>query len=377
MVYPLAEGNKTNLSPKRVPVKHKVNYEGAYSLIITADVTRNPLMYDYESGDVGRQYPRLEFFDLNNFYYPTGAIQLYSINDNKYNTWLDMYSWPSNGVVIETPPVKENYVDIPGGNGSLDFTDRLTGYPLYENRIGSIPFEVDPFRDSQTIESILKQINARLHGQKVYALIADGIKYVDYDGDGNIRPYINYQPWYYEGRLSVSGLSLNEMSPSWSLDYNFKPYKKLLWTTAPSLDGGDVEWDPFDFDDGIFYADLFQDVDMETFGDKSVGSWIGSMPTVPTIYVNATEIYPGDQSVPPATELGAYIRVHSEDTIRPHDSKWIFLPNGEHKDPRLTLKGDGISILYDGFGDPVSTDTERIAVKGIGTINIDFEIGVI
>lgn len=54
------------------------------------------------------------------------------------NTWDDWHIVPSSRPVIKPPTKKTNYLDIPGADGNLDLSEALTGYPVYNNREGSI-----------------------------------------------------------------------------------------------------------------------------------------------------------------------------------------------------------------------------------------------
>ena len=63
-------------------------------------------------------------------------------NERWYDTWYDWNLIPVSRPVISPPECKTHYVDVPGSNGKLDLSTALTGYPLYENRTGSIEFIV-------------------------------------------------------------------------------------------------------------------------------------------------------------------------------------------------------------------------------------------
>ena len=58
----------------------------------------------------------------------------HSITFGDKNTWDDWHLIPSKRPSFNPPNVKSQYVDIPGGNGVLDLTESLTGYPLYNTR---------------------------------------------------------------------------------------------------------------------------------------------------------------------------------------------------------------------------------------------------
>ena len=70
------------------------------------------------------------------------AKSYHSVNFGDKNTWDDWKLVPSNRPVIDPPTQKTNYIDIPGADGSLDISTALTGYPVYNDRVGSIEFIV-------------------------------------------------------------------------------------------------------------------------------------------------------------------------------------------------------------------------------------------
>ena len=72
----------------------------------------------------------------------------HSITIGEKNTWDDWHLIPTSRPLFSAPKVKENIIDIPGADGSLDLTIALTGRPTYENRIGSWTFAVqNGFKD--------------------------------------------------------------------------------------------------------------------------------------------------------------------------------------------------------------------------------------
>lgn len=76
------------------------------------------------------------------------------------NTWDDFYLIPTKRPLVNPPSVKEEYVDIPGANGSLDFTEALSGAIHYGMREGSWEFIVDSDRYSEAPQYI-KNINKK------------------------------------------------------------------------------------------------------------------------------------------------------------------------------------------------------------------------
>lgn len=63
-----------------------------------------------------------------------------SISFNGVNSWTDLYLIPIDRPCIQPPEVRTEFVSVPGGNGSIDLTEALTGSPLYNNRIGTFNF---------------------------------------------------------------------------------------------------------------------------------------------------------------------------------------------------------------------------------------------
>ena len=58
------------------------------------------------------------------------------------NTWDDWHILAESRPVFAPPEPKTNYIDVPGGNGSLDLSEALTRYPTYINRTGTFKFKV-------------------------------------------------------------------------------------------------------------------------------------------------------------------------------------------------------------------------------------------
>lgn len=112
-------------------------------------------------------------------------------------------SWgliPSAKPFIALPPVKENFIDIPGADGSIDASGIYNGQVLYGMRENSIEFYVEhyPLKNNVklTFEELKREIANFLHGQRLLvALVSD--------------PYV-----FYEGRWSIDDMHTDE---SWSV----------------------------------------------------------------------------------------------------------------------------------------------------------------
>lgn len=156
----------------------------------------------------------------------------HSITYGDKNTWDDWHLMPSTRPVFNPPPTKTHYVDLPGGNGKLDLTESLTGYPVYENRTGSHEFYV--VNGYQTWDALYSTILNYLHGRTMRAYLEDD-------------PY-----FYYEGKFEVDEWRSDRSYSIITINYDVYPFKKAPSSLEEWL------WDPFDFEFGVvrYYKDL-------------------------------------------------------------------------------------------------------------------------
>ena len=150
----------------------------------------------------------------------------HSIRIGVKNTWDDWHLIPATRPLFNPPTVKENMVNIPGGDGVLDLTASLAGRPTYNNRTGSWTFYVqNGFKDWSVLYS---EIMVYLHGQTFKAILEDDPAY------------------FYDGRFSVNQWKSDKDYSQIVINYNVGPYKKEINNT-----GSDWLWDPFNFETGI------------------------------------------------------------------------------------------------------------------------------
>ena len=134
----------------------------------------------------------------------------HSITFGDKNTWDDWHLIPKSRPVFNPPAVKTRFVEIPGGNGSLDLTSALLGRASYKNRTGSFEFIVENgFKEWSVLYS---EIMAYLHGKRMRAVLEDDPEY------------------YYEGRFAVNEWKSEANWSSIVIDYEVEPYKKSLTT---------------------------------------------------------------------------------------------------------------------------------------------------
>lgn len=141
------------------------------------------------------------------------------------NTWTDWHLIPSTRPSVAQAPPTFKYVEIPGKlDGPLDLTEYLTGGVVYGQRSGSFDFLVD--NDHEDWLTILRNINAYLHGQKMLMVLED-------EADRGVC---------YEGRFSVNDWKSQAKNSSVVIEYKLNPYKRMIYTPTNWI------WDTFIFD---------------------------------------------------------------------------------------------------------------------------------
>lgn len=188
-----------------------------------------------------------------------------------YNTWTYYGLIPKSIPAIAPPDVQENTIEVPGSNGIVDLSDVLVGHPLYYNRSGSLDFYVDHTHPTYTTwEARYDELLNDLHGMNKKVILTDARGY------------------YYEGRVRVNQWKSDKLASSITLDYNFAPYKKMIFTTYE-----DWLWDPFDFvagtipdKQGWYVRTVNKDTPQaDTYTDLGTLR-AGTMPVVPDILID-------------------------------------------------------------------------------------------
>jgi len=200
---------------------------------------------------------------------------------NGRHTWKAWHLIPSSRPVINPPPVKSNFIEIPGGNGSIDASTILTKYPVYADRTGSIEFYVIRDYDEyeyKTWQGVYQEIMNYLHGGLFKVILEDDPAY------------------FYRGRLSVNQWKSEKDWSKIVLDYHFEPYKYELWGSWENV----WLWDPFRFRNDTtprtditpkYYYDMYQNLDITGEGANEevarvpfdMGGW--TMPLSPEVVI--------------------------------------------------------------------------------------------
>lgn len=251
----------------------------------------------------------------------------HSITFGDKNTWDDWCMIPETEPYIAEPAPKTNYIDIPGANGSLDMSEAIAGYPLYQNRTGEITFLVMnknaatiPNCNPISFRNLSSNIMEYLHGKKMNMILEDEKAY------------------FYTGRFTVKPSPEQDFSKI-TIGYTLEPYK---WSILGIVDNW--IWDTFNFYTGVISSEL-ENIDVTTtYRTISLqNTQIGIAPVAPEFRVTSTNgqgIY--------ITFINPTLGINEETLI----------PNGTHINPDFILYGDDVTI-----GFRVSSGTGKLTIN--------------
>jgi len=173
----------------------------------------------------------------------------HSITFGNKNTWDAWHIVPDSRPVVNTPPVKTSYASIPGMDGSLDFTEVLSGGVKYDSRSGSWTFYVmndygERNYDFKAWNELYAALLQHLHGQKMLIWMEDDPEYV------------------YSGRFTLERWESPKDYSKVTITYVIDPYKykghvdengNVVRDTKNSTAASDWKWDDL-FDLTIKYG---------------------------------------------------------------------------------------------------------------------------
>lgn len=237
----------------------------------------------------------------------------HSVNFGTINSWTDWKLVPSSRPVVLPPEVKTKIIDIPGGDGVIDLTESLTGYPVYNNREGNIVFTVvndfshlvDTYDWTKLYESVLNS----LHGKRTIMVLEDDPEF------------------YYEGRFNVIDPKMNKNYSNLTIGYNVSPYKKSLRDTLNNWTA-----DPFGISSTIEPITGFSNLSVTTaYGAHTfTQAQVGSEPVCPSFVVSSTS--------------GNGITVKYTSTSGEESTANI--PDGEYSVSNLVFRGNTNTIYF-------------------------------
>ena len=155
------------------------------------------------------------------------------------NTWSDFLMVPSDGIVLPpAPEQKRTTIDLKTGNGVLDVSTLLTGYPVFQNRSGDLKFYIlepweayqyegrdIPFHGLPSAYEIYELLLEYWHGRKGKMIFED---------DPN---------WYYQGYYTVSNMDTTGIRRSVTIHYEVEPYKYAISSTSIQLTGIGLDYE--------------------------------------------------------------------------------------------------------------------------------------
>lgn len=146
------------------------------------------------------------------------------VGSESYHTFNDLGFTLVNDDAIGEPSVETNYLDIPGRHDRLDYSEALTGRPVYKMR--SIALRLQEKHIPMRWDLFVSWIRNVLHGRRAQ---------VSFDNDGS---------HYWEGRIYVQEVSRDTRIGSLILAMpEAGPFK---FDTFSSIE--DYDWDTFDFE---------------------------------------------------------------------------------------------------------------------------------
>ena len=146
------------------------------------------------------------------------------------HTYDDFGLIPKSKIIFNPPSVKKTIVDIPEGNGHLDYTGLLTGNISYNNRVGTIEF-VKLTGDDYAAK--YSQMLSHFHGQKMDVVLDDDPLF------------------FYRGRFEVNTWKSKEGASTIAIDYDLEPFKYGFVST------GSMDWLWNDLFNKIIYYGTF------------------------------------------------------------------------------------------------------------------------
>lgn len=245
-----------------------------------------------------------------------------SITFGDKNTWDDWKILPTERPVFAPPKPKTTYIDIPGGNGALDLSESLTGYPVYENRTGSFTFRV--MNDYVEWHERYTEIMEYLHGRSMNAVLADDPNY------------------FYKGRFTVDNWASGDTWSEITISYTVEPYKwSILSSTEPWI------WDSFNFENGVILEETFSLIEIDSPGnwisDTFDGALFGKAPISPAFNVSNSD----------------GLEVRFVNTYLGIDET-VYLVDGKNSIPDFVFYGQKSYTLM---------------FRGVGTVSIEFRAG--
>lgn len=259
--------------------------------------------------------------DLSSFNKDTENEASVMVSMKQKNTWDTWHLVPTKRPVIVPPTQKRQIIDIPGGDGVLDVSLALTGYPVYNNREGTIEFAVVNNNNYDTSIIIPEQLTI-----KDWTKVLSDIQ--EYFSGSTMLCILEDEPeYYYRGLWWVDSWNNNEMGATITLGYSVEPYKFSYGSST-----GKWLWNPFNFQTGIIYSKIWSNI---TFNNKVTKTFksdtFGSKPVSPKFIV---------------INNGRTVNCHFVNPKLGIDKTIPFSSSGTWENPEIVIYGDEVTFEF-------------------------------
>lgn len=234
-----------------------------------------------------------------------GAIIEVESTGERYHTIKDWGLAIGNNDYIGDVVPENYYVDVPGADGFLDFSEVTTGRRIFKSR--SIKIDFGGKKTQNDWDLIISKIRNKIEGRKIKVI---------FDND---------DLHYWIGRATVKDFGRNRDIGTFTLSIpKADPYKySVLKSTEDWL------WDSFDFEDGIIDEGTRITLDTNIKTQRYV-ILADNTPFVPVIYVNQMG------------ETGITMTV---------DGERYTLLKGRNRFADIVVYQKDITLIFDGMGE--------------------------
>ncbi len=220
------------------------------------------------------------------------------ITFGNYHSFQDFRLILSPNNAIGTPTPKYELIDIPGGDGMLDFTEAF-GEVKYGNR--PLSFEFSTMVPQSEFMSLFATVQNALHGQKMKIVLDD-------DPD-----------WYYVGRITVSEWKADRLIGNLTIDCDCEPFKYKAQKTVVSATLDGTSNNLYDFNKITFPATITKNND--GFLDVNVSNTDSGI-IYPTIFHNLHETV----EVEPSQPMSLIVEIRESITV-PGSGVYLYVSN--------------------------------------------------
>jgi len=260
------------------------------------------------------------------------SISINDRNGNKKNTAKDWHLVPAQRPIVNPPEVKTKILENPGGDGIIDLSYAITGFPIYGQRKGSWEFYV--LNDWHVWYDLYSDMLNFFHGKDIQVILEDDIQY------------------YYNGRITFNQWASDPGHSKITLDYELDPYKLSRYT---SLDSKWI-WDTFCFPTDVISKSAFSK--MPANGTKTytfTGRQVGRRPVTPEFIIESgtvTSIRLINKELGiDVTKTGSFTTTDSNHNVEGsyHFEDLIFSGFSDNNTVKIVFKGNSkavVSISY-------------------------------